>query len=95
VAVTRCLRVGLRARAHTHTHTHTHARTHSLTLTRHPPSISLLPTFSFFPFSQDGETPLHKAAEKDRTEVMQILVAAGANVNAVNKVRCALASMRF
>jgi ankyrin repeat protein len=40
-------------------------------------------------------TPLHRAAANDCTEVIQILVAAGAIVNAVDKVRCAVASMRF
>ena len=28
-----------------------------------------------------GDTPLHKAAKRGRTEIVQFLIAAGANVN--------------
>jgi hypothetical protein len=49
----------------------------------------------FISFPQEGKTPLHKAAEDNHSEVMQILVTAGAVVDARDKVRCAHVSARF
>ena len=47
--------------------------------------------FSFsFHFPQNGETPLHRAASGGESEAIQVLAAAGANLDAVGKVRCTL-----
>jgi ankyrin repeat protein len=41
-----------------------------------------------FPFPQDGKTPLYQAATNGHSEAIQVLAAAGANLEAANKVRC-------
>jgi len=41
-------------------------------------------------FLQNGETPLHCAARNGKSEPIQVLAAAGANLEAANKVRCTL-----
>jgi hypothetical protein len=40
-------------------------------------------------FPQEGQTPLHKAAQEGHSETMQTLIAAGADIDADDKVRCA------
>ena len=42
----------------------------------------LLCPFPFFPLFQNGVTPLHKASETGNIEVVQILLASNADVNA-------------
>jgi hypothetical protein len=41
-----------------------------------------------------GETPLHLAADGGRTAIAQLLVAAGADVNAAQVCRCGVAGSR-
>jgi hypothetical protein len=77
VAVPRCTRADL-----THTHTHTHTD-----LFYFP-----IPFSQYSPFLQTGCTPLHVAAGNDHTAAIQVLIAAGANVNAVDEVRYSLIS---
>jgi hypothetical protein len=59
-------------------------------------SVSTRP-FSFLCFFlQNGRTPLHTAAFSGKSEAIQALAAAGANLEAADKVRsCSLASMRL
>ena len=62
-------------------------------LTRTPLStVSPLHPLQFFFsfFTQEGVTPLHAAARHSESEAIQVLVAAGANLEAANKVRCTL-----
>jgi ankyrin repeat protein len=44
---------------------------------------------------QSGYTPLHKAAINGRDEEMKKLIAEGGDPEAVDKVRCVLASILF
>ena len=37
---------------------------------------------------QGGETPLHKAAYRDHGDIMDVLITAGAKVDATNNVSC-------
>ena len=41
--------------------------------------------------AQDGQTPLHKAADRGHADVVRLLLEAGANKDAVDKVGRALA----
>ena len=50
------------------------------------PLCSLAAVDSVLVDGQDGGTPLHEAAYSNRCEVAEILITAGANVNAKNKV---------
>ena len=40
-----------------------------------------------FSLPQTGDTPLHKASEKNNVKVVEILLSAGANVNLATNVR--------
>lgn len=57
-----------------------------LVCTRHPPVMLLFTHVSVLPTPQDGRSALHLAAREGHVEVVQALLAAGADVEAVHVV---------